>query len=323
MILFQSFMKVHRNLDELPHFNNAVITIGSYDGVHAGHQTIIQRINDTAQRINGESILITFHPHPRLVVRPDDNSLKLLNTIDEKILLLEKYGVDHLIIAPFTKAFSQQSPEEYIEHFLVKNFQPKKIIIGYDHKFGNKRVGNIDLLKQYEGKYGFEVMEIQKQDVDSIVVSSTKIRNALLEGRVKIAAEWLNHPFMISGEVVYGQQLGRELGYPTANIQVKERHKLIPPIGIYAVQVVHNDQQYQGMLYIGNRPTLDGKTISIEVNIFDFDQNIYGQDIRVAFSKHIRADKKFEGLEALKHQLGLDKIATLEALKQLDNPINH
>lgn len=308
-------MKVHTDLAALPKFKNAVVTIGSYDGVHAGHQAIIQYINELAQAIDGESILITFHPHPRLVVKPDNNSLRLINTIDEKVKLLEKYGINHVVIVPFTKAFSQQTPMEYVQDFLVKKFQPKKIVIGYDHKFGNKRAGNIEMLKACEADFGFEVMEIEKQEVDTIVVSSTKIRNALLAGEVKKAGEWLGNQFILSGEVVHGQHLGTQIGYPTANIFVSEKHKLIPPEGIYAVKVLFQSQVFDGMLYIGRRPTLDGISQSIEVNIFEFNQDIYGEFLEVEFIQRIRDDKKFEGLEGLKTQLALDKQATLKILK--------
>jgi len=307
-------MKVHTNLSALPKFKNAVITIGSYDGVHAGHQAIIQYINRLAQSIGGESVLITFHPHPRLVVRPDDNSLRLINTIDEKVKLLERYGINHVVIVPFTKEFSQQTPMEYVEEFLVKKFQPQKIVIGYDHKFGNKRAGNIGMLKTCESQFGFQVMEIEEQEVDTIVVSSTKIRNALLKGEVKQAKEWLGHCFMLSGEVIHGQHLGTEIGYPTANIQIKEKHKLIPPEGIYAVKVRYESQVFGGMLYIGRRPTLNGILQSIEVNIFDFQKNIYGQHLEIDFIQHIREDKKFDDLNGLKIQLALDKIETMKIL---------
>lgn len=304
-------MEVHTNLEKLPKFKNAVVTIGSYDGVHTGHQAIIRRINELAYSIQGESILITFHPHPRMVLRPNDTSLKLLTNITEKTRLLERFGIHHLIIVPFTIDFSKQTPEEYIKDFLVAKFQPNIIVIGYDHKFGNKRAGNIDLLKKYEQQLGFRVLEIQRQEVDTIVVSSTKIRNALQTGQIRKANEWLNHHFTLSGKVIYGKQIGRTINYPTANIQVAEKYKLIPPVGIYAVHVWHHAEKYNGMLYIGNRPTLDGEQISIEVNIFDFDKMIYGDQLRVEFVARIRDDKKFDGLVALKHQLSEDKKATL------------
>lgn len=311
-------MKVHKNLASLPSFKNAVVTIGSYDGVHAGHQAIIQRINELASNIDGESVLITFHPHPRLVLRGHSASLKLLNTINEKIQLLKQFGIQHLVIVPFTKSFSQQTPQAYIEDFLVKRFQPKRIVIGYDHRFGNNRAGDINLLKAYEATSGFEVFEIKKQEVDTIVVSSTKIRKALLEGEVRQASEWLGQPFLITGEVVHGQHLGTQLGYPTANIHIQDQYKLIPPVGIYAVRIHHQKSLYDGMLYIGNRPTLDGVEQSIEVNIFDFNENIYGQQLQIDFVQRIRDDIKFEGLEGLKLQLAKDKADCLKVLRGME-----
>lgn len=304
-------MKLHRDLQALPAFKNAVVTIGSYDGVHAGHQAIIARVNATARKIGGESVLITFHPHPRHVLRPDDDSLKLLNSIDEKVELLARYGVDHVVIVPFSRDFAAQTPEAYISDFLVRHFQPKIVVIGYDHKFGNKRAGDIHLLKAVSADYGFEVQEIEQQEVDAIVVSSTKIRRALAQGQVQQAAEWLNHSFELSGRVVHGQKIGTQIGFPTANIEVQDPHKLIPPQGIYAVKVAHRGDWYEAMLYIGNRPTLNGRDRSIEVNIFDFNQDIYGQDLRIAFIAHIRDDEKFDSLDALSAQLARDKAATL------------
>lgn len=311
-------MNLHRDLQALPTFTNAVVTIGSYDGVHAGHQAIIARVNATARRIGGESVLITFHPHPRHVLRPDDDSLKLINSIDEKVALLAQYGVDHVVIVPFSKAFAAQTPEEYVQDFLVRYFQPKIVVIGYDHKFGNKRAGDIHLLKAMSTANGFAVQEIQQQEVDAIVVSSTKIRRALAMGDVQQAAEWLNHPFELSGTVVHGQKIGTKIGFPTANIEVQDSHKLIPPQGIYAVRVAHQGTWYKGMLYIGNRPTLNGHDRSIEVNIFDFDQDLYGQALRIAFVAHIRDDHKFDSLEALQSQLARDKAATLQLMAPQD-----
>jgi riboflavin kinase / FMN adenylyltransferase len=310
-------MEVHTVLNNLPNFKNAVVTIGSYDGVHTGHQAIIQRINEFARLMAGESVLITFHPHPRMVIKPDEASLKIITNIEEKTALFEQFGLNHLVIVPFTEDFSKQSPEEYIRDFLVKKFQPKIIVIGYDHKFGNKRSGNITFLKSRENVYGFKVMEIAEQEVDSIVVSSTKIRNALNSGNIQQANEWLNHRFTLTGEVIYGKQIGRTIHYPTANLQIDDKYKLIPPQGIYAVRVFHQSEQYNGMLYIGNRPTLDGVLQSIEVNIFDFDKMIYGDFLTIEFIAKIREDQKFDGLDALQRQLALDKEATLKILGEM------
>lgn len=301
-------MKVFYNLNDLPTFKNAVLTIGSFDGVHSGHQKILERINHLAADVGGESVVITFHPHPRLVIYPKDKSLRLLTTINEKILLLQKYGVDNVVVVPFTIEFSQQSADEYIQKFLVGRFKPKYIVIGYDHRFGLNRQGNIDYLKHHARKEGYKVHEIEKQEVDAIAVSSTKIRNALEKGVVKNAAILSNHYFSLTGTVVHGQKIGNGIGFPTANIKISNAHKLIPPDGIYAVFVYHHKQQYQGMLYIGSRPVLkDHHNRTIEVNIFDFDKNIYGDRLRLELVDAIRTDMSFESLDELKTQLGKDK----------------
>lgn len=311
-------MKVFNDLNDLPAFRNAVITIGSFDGVHSGHQKILEQVKDKARAIDGESIVITFHPHPRLVVYPKDNSLKLINTIDEKVDLLEKYGVDHVVVVPFTIEFSQQSADEYIEKFLIEKFNPKCIVIGYDHRFGLNRQGNIDFLKSYAENAGFEVIEIQKQEVDHIAISSTKIRKALLAGKISEASLLLNHRFPLTGTVVHGQKIGATLGFPTANLEVSQPYKLIPPNGIYAVYVYHQNQRYGGMLYIGDRPSIkEHSNQTIEVNIFDFDKNIYGDKLRLELIAHIRNDASFDSLDALSAQLAEDKKSTQKILSSL------
>ncbi|MEM6964277.1 MAG: bifunctional riboflavin kinase/FAD synthetase, partial [Bacteroidota bacterium] len=310
-------MNIFNSLSDLPDFHNAVITIGSYDGVHRGHQKILERINQLAKDINGESIVITFYPHPRQVIYPNDKSLRLLSTIDEKVSLFEKYGVDNVVVVPFSVEFSQQSADEYIQKFLLEKFNPKYIVIGYDHRFGLNRQGDINYLKWYSEEKNFEVVEIPRQDIDSIGISSTKIRNNLEKGQIRQANNLLNHYYLITGTVVRGQGIGANLGFPTANIEVKNEFKLIPPQGIYAVQVTHEGEQYRGMLYIGHRPTLekyDHQTI--EVNIFDFQKSIYGEELKIEFIDFIRSDHKFENLEGLKTQLGKDKISALDILEK-------
>ena len=310
-------MQVHHNLSDLPTFQNAVITIGSFDGVHTGHQKIIEKVNALAKKVNGESILITFHPHPRLVLYPDDPSLKLISTIDEKVALLERFGIDHVVVVPFTKNFSQQSPDAYIQEFLVDKFHPSYIVIGYDHKFGKARAGDIEYLKRFEEEAGFKIVEILKQEIRDIAVSSTKVRHALEQGDIQKANQLLNHTFTLSGTVEHGQEIGKTIGYPTANIKVGHKHKLIPAQGIYAVEVIHRKKTYGGMLYIGDRPTLDAFTNhTIEVNIFDFDATIYGDKLTLRFLEFIRADEKFDGLEKLKLQLGRDQESALKILKK-------
>lgn len=308
-------MRIHRDLSALPKFNKAVLTIGSFDGVHTGHQKIISRVRQIAADHQGESVLITFHPHPRFVLAPDSTRLRLLSTIDEKIKLMEKYGIDHLVIVPFTKDFLQQSAEEYISDFLIDKFHPHTIVIGYDHKFGKNRVGDIHLLRDFGEKHDFKVVEIQKQEVEAIAVSSTKVRKALEQGDVKTAAMLLDHPFTINGLVVKGQQIGKTLGFPTANISIDNPHKLIPPPGIYAVRVIHQQRAYGGMFYRGDRPTLkEYNNVTLEVNIFEFDQSIYGDHLEIEFVDYIRADLPFQGLDQLSHQLSLDEIAARKVL---------
>lgn len=308
-------MRIYKDLNNLPAFKNAVLTIGSFDGVHVGHQQIIQQINDLARSIDGESILITFDPHPRFVVGKRQDNLKLLNTLEEKANLLEQCAVDVLVVVPFSKEFASQSPDAYIQDFLVKHFNPQIIAIGYDHKFGQNRVGDISYLKKFESKYNFRVVEISKQEVADIAVSSTKVRKALLEGNVHQAECLLGHPYGLRGTVVKGLQIGNTIGYPTANIEVANPFKLIPPEGIYAVEVDY-DRRYKGMLYIGNRPTIDNNLKqTIEVNIFDFNQDIYGEELKIDFIEYLRGDAKFSTLEALKNQLTEDKKAALKVFE--------
>jgi len=309
-------MKVYNDLNNLPEFKNAVITIGSFDGVHHGHQKIIEKVNQLARNIDGESVLITFHPHPRMVVYPKSDDLQLLTSIDEKVDLLERYGVDNVVVAPFTVEFSQQSADEYIRKFLLEKFNPRYIVIGYDHRFGVGRQGDINYLKWHGQKEGFEVITIEKQEVEDIAVSSTKIRRALENADIQTATRLLNHYFTLTGTVVHGQRIGASLGFPTANLEITQKHKLIPPTGIYAVHVLHRKERYGGMLYIGNRPTLrDHHNRTIEVNIFDFDKNIYGDKLRLEIVAHLREDKAFEHFEALSEQLKKDKKKARQLLR--------
>ncbi len=309
-------MRIFRELNQLPKFKNAVLTIGSFDGVHSGHQKILQRVSQIAANHDGESVLITFHPHPRFVLAPDSTRLRLLSTIDEKIDLLKKYNIDNLVIVPFDASFYEQSPEDYILDFLVEKFQPHTIVIGYDHKFGKDRAGNIQLLQQFSKEKGFNIEQIQKQEIEDIAVSSTKVRKALEAGEVKKAAKLLQHPFSINGKVVHGERIGHTIGFPTANLDLGDPHKLIPPIGIYAVWVFHKGQKYGGMLYIGNRPTIKdhNNKISIEVNLFEFSGDLYDKNLKVDFVEHIREDVSFAGLDALRLQLAKDEISARKIL---------
>ena len=308
-------MKVYTNMDDFRGVKNPVVTTGTFDGVHLGHQKIISRIKDVAREENGETVLLTFSPHPRMVLFPDDNELKLLNTLSEKTELLEQYGVDHLIIYPFTKEFSRLTSIEFVRNILVNSIQTKRLVIGYNHHFGRNREGSFEHLKEYGPLYGFEVEEIPAKDVDHIQISSTKIRNALLIGDVKTATNYLGHTYTLTGTVVTGKKLGRTIGYPTANLQIKDQYKLIPADGVYAVKVKHNCNFYGGMLNIGNNPTVEGKGKSIEVNIFDFDKIIYGDEATIYFVERLRDEVKFNNLEELKVQLAKDKQESLMRFK--------
>jgi riboflavin kinase/FMN adenylyltransferase len=300
-------MKVYTNIDDFKDVKNPIVTTGTFDGVHLGHQKIISRLKEVAKEEDGNTVLLTFSPHPRMVLFPDDNELKLLNTLPEKIELLEKYGVDHLIVYPFTKEFSRLTSIEFVRNILVNRIQTKRLVIGYNHHFGRNREGSFEHLKEYGPLYGFEVEEIPAKDIDHIEISSTKIRNALLIGDVKTATTYLGHIYSLTGTVVKGKQLGRTIGYPTANLQVMDTYKLIPGDGVYAVKVKHKNAIYGGMLNIGNNPTVEGKGKSIEVNIFDFDKQIYGDEATIYFIERLRDEVKFNNLEELKEQLARDK----------------
>lgn len=297
-------MRIFKQLDQLPSFKNSVLTIGTYDGVHIGHQRILQRINTLANGVNGESILITFHPHPRSVV--GKQPVQLISLLAEKLDLLKKYEIDNVVVVPFTLDFANQAPADYIQHFLVKHFTPKKIVIGYNHQFGKNRGGDIHLLRSMQTALGFEVEEISKQQIDDLSISSTKIRKALLVGDIKTATSFLGHPYFLRGMVIKGQQVGKTIGFPTANIQVNASEKLIPAKGVYAVRVPYKNQYYKGMLNIGTRPTVDGQHQTIEVHLFDFDKDIYGENLQIDFVAAIRQEQKFPNLTALQKQLQED-----------------
>lgn len=309
-------MKIYHSIDDFQKLDFAVVTSGTFDGVHVGHQRILSRLKEIAGKHRGETVVITFWPHPRLVLYPDDQTLKVLNTFEEKAELLKQEGIHHLLRIPFTKEFSQLSSTEFIHQVLVEKIGTRKLVIGYDHRFGKNREGSFEELKANGPTYGFDVEEIPRQDVDHVGVSSTKIRNALQEGDIETARHFLGRPYSISGMVIKGEKLGRVLGFPTANIDIDSHYKLVPGEGIYAVMVEYANVQYQGMLYIGNRPTVDGSHRSIEVNIFNFDQEIYGETLRIHLIAAIRKDNRFEDLEALKTQLMADKKSALNILSQ-------
>ena len=326
-------MQVHRDIENLPVFQNAVVTIGTFDGVHVGHRQIINKLKVEALKIKGESVIITFHPHPRKIISSAILGIRLINTLDEKIEVLSGLGIDHLVIVPFTDAFANQPAEEYVSNFLFEKFHPDTIIIGYDHRFGRERLGDYKLLEKMAPQYGFKIKEIPKHILDEIAISSTNIREAILHTDIEMANKLLGYAFFFQGEVVHGNKLGRQLGYPTANLKVPDPEKLIPGDGIYAVYVNVNgrlpvkdeapsevnsipieDVQYKGMMSIGFRPTVDGKKRVIEVNIFDFDKDIYGKAMRVFVKKFLRAEVKFNSLEELVKQIDQDKVESLKWL---------
>jgi riboflavin kinase/FMN adenylyltransferase len=308
-------MKVHYGLDDFQKLDYAIVTSGTFDGVHYGHQKILQRLQEITKKNSGESVLLTYWPHPRLVLYPQQE-LYLLTSIEEKIDLLSRKNVDHLVIIPFTKEFSVLSSENFIKNILVEKIGTKKLVIGYDHKFGKNRSGSFEELKKDGPIYGFEVEEIPKQMIENKAVSSTKIRTALSEGDIKIANEYLGRPFCIHGKVIEGDKIGRTIDFPTANIDVIFKYKLIPAEGIYAVKVEVENEWFKGMLNIGYRPTFGGTQKRVEVNVFDFDKDIYGNEIKVEFYYKIRSEIKFQNVGALRSQLHDDKEKAIAILKK-------
>lgn len=303
-------MRIYHHISELSHVTNSIVTIGTFDGVHLGHQKIIKRLVELKQKQGGEIVLFTFTPHPRKVLFPEQSDLKLITTTEEKCELLKQFGVDHVLVYPFTKAFSQMQAQDYITDVIAKGLKTKTLVIGYDHRFGSNREGNIDLLKEYADSLQFNVEEIPAQEINQLNISSTRIRKAIDEGDIETANEFLGYSFFIKGTVVKGKQLGRTIGYPTANVHVEDADKLVPKIGVYAVKVIVSENTYRGMLSIGTNPTTDSDNkIKIEVNIFDFDKDIYGESIKLEFVKWIRNEEKFANLDELKQALTNDKIA--------------
>lgn len=281
-----------------------------------GHRVIIDRLNAEAKAIDGESVLLTFFPHPRMVLFPDDHGLQLLNSLDEKLALLKEAGIQHVIVQPFTKEFSKLSALSYVKQILVNSIGVKKMVVGYDHHFGNHREGNFELLKEYAVLYGFEVAEIPVQELNEVNVSSTKVRKALLRGDVSLANSFLSSRYQLAGVVKKGKQLGATIGFPTANIMPINDYKLIPAVGVYAVKVTWANQTFLGMMNIGYNPTIQNSDdLQLEVHILDFQQDIYGESITITFVDRIRNEQKFDNLEALQQQLRYDKIQALEMLQ--------
>jgi riboflavin kinase/FMN adenylyltransferase len=300
-------MKIYEGIEDFRQVPNPVVTIGTFDGVHLGHQKILNRIRTIADEIGGETVMITFWPHPRLILYPEEHNLRLLTTFEEKAKLLREFGIDHLLTIPFTKEFSEMSSEEFIQIILRDKIQTRKLVIGYDHRFGRNREGSFEYLKENISRYHFELEEISREDVDHVGVSSTKIRQALEEGEVHVANEFLGRPYELNGIIIKGQQLGRSIGFPTANIHIPHDYKLIPCDGAYAVTIDIEGETFLGMLNIGNRPTVNGSSRTIEAHLFDFSGDLYDKRVTVHLKSYLRPEVKFSGLESLQKQLAIDK----------------
>lgn len=307
-------MQIHNGIDTFRPSGNAVVTVGTFDGVHSGHMEIFHKMVRDAAGIAGETVVITFHPHPRLVIHPDSKFLKFINTQEKKYELIAEAGIDHLIVIPFTREFSHLSSAEFVRRYLVEKVGVKKLIVGYDHHFGKDRMGGYNDLKGQGKIHGFEVEEVPAKTIEGIPVSSTKIRNALNEGDVRLANLLLGYDYSITGTVVYGNRIGRTIGFPTANIELKDEYKLISKVGVYACRVDWQGTVYKGMGNIGYRPTIEKGDLTIEVHLFDFDREIYGDTITIFFVERIRDEIKFENLSALRQQLVMDMAKTLEIL---------
>lgn len=308
------FLKVFHSIQSFSSNKQTVVTIGTFDGVHIGHQKILKQITKNAQALQCESLVLTFFPHPRMVLQKDTD-MKQLNSVNEKLQLLEGLGIDNIVIHPFDKDFSRLTAEEFVKEVLVDKFKVKKIIIGYDHRFGRNRTANIDDLKTYGDLFGFEVEQISAEEINAVSVSSSKIRNALIDGNLDVAAAYLGYNYSITGIVSKGKQLGRTLGFPTANITIKDENKLIPTNGVYVVKSILSDEVFYGMMNIGTRPTVDGTLRTVEIHFFDFSNDIYGQEITISLLKRMRDEQKFESLDALKEQLKIDQNNAMMYLK--------
>jgi riboflavin kinase/FMN adenylyltransferase len=339
-------MNVYYDLEQIPPFKNAVVTIGTFDGVHEGHKKILYQLKTEAEAVQGETVVITFHPHPRNIIG-DTTGVKLLTTLEEKITLLENEGINNLVVVPFTNEFANLTAEDYVTQFLYKKFKPSVLIIGYDHRFGKNRKGNYQLLEQYGKVLSFVVKEINEQVLQEVAISSTRARKALLQTDLVTAQNLLGYDYFFEGKVIQGDQLGRTIGYPTANIQLNNEDKLVPGDGVYAVIVERSQKSevgsqkkeernqktevgsenfennsnlthnfLQGMMYIGSRPVVNGKRRVIEINIFNFNEDIYNQTLKVIVKEYIRGDIHFDGLEGLKEQLALDQLAVETALNK-------
>ncbi|PKW28699.1 bifunctional riboflavin kinase/FAD synthetase [Flavobacterium lindanitolerans] len=309
-------MNIFHNIQDFKPNKNTVATLGTFDGVHLGHKKIIERLTQEAEKSNTESLVLTFFPHPRMVLQ-GNSVIQLLNTIREKAELLENIGLQNLIIHPFDESFSQLSAEEFVKTILVDQFQIKKIIIGHDHRFGKNRSADINDLIAYGKIYDFEVEQISAQEIDEVSISSTKIRKALMSGDIQLANEYLGYNYFITGTVVKGRQLGRTIGFPTANLKIEEEYKLIPLNGVYIVKSHWNGKEVFGMMNIGTNPTVDGKERTIETNFLDLEEDLYGKEMRIYFLQRIRSEEKFDSIDTLKAAIENDKIITQSFIKSL------
>jgi len=301
-------MRIFEGIESLGEIKNPVVTIGTFDGVHLGHQKIIEQLNLEAAKNGGESVLLTFDPHPRIVLFPENHNVKLIQTLGEKFQVLEKFDLKNVVLVPFTKGFSELSAIDFVEQILIGNLKAKKVVIGYDHQFGRNREGNIQFLKSVSEKYGFEVIEISAKSIDEINISSTKIRDSLLRGDVETAKLFLSRPYEISGSVIRGNQLGRTLGFPTANVKVDSELKLVPANGVYAVRVKIAEKMYFGVMNVGTKPTVNKtEEKSLEVFIFEFKNEIYGKKLTLFFDKQVRNEQKFANLDELKRAISNDE----------------
>ena len=308
-------MKIYNSVEEFSPDFKVVLTLGTFDGVHIGHQSILKQLNQNAKKIGGESVLLTFYPHPRHVLFPDDQKLKLLTTIEERSKILESYGLKHLIVQEFTPAFSRIKSVNFVRDILVNKLKAEKLIIGYDHHFGRNREGNLDELVKLSDLYGYSIERIDPQKFKNISVSSSKIRKLIVNNKIEEATDYLGHSFCLKGKVVKGKQNGNKIGFPTANIQIENKWKLIPNDGVYAVMVEYNSKKYSAMMNIGYNPTFASKERTLEVHILDFNKDIYGEELRVEFIKIIRKEKKFNSEQELKKTLKIDENKIRNLLK--------
>jgi riboflavin kinase/FMN adenylyltransferase len=309
-------LKIFNSIKSFNATKPTIVTIGTFDGVHLGHQKIVAQITKNAHALNCESLVLTFFPHPRMVLQ-EGAEMKQLNTLNEKIALLDNLGIDNLVVHPFDKEFSRLTAEEFVKEVLVDVFKIKKIIIGHDHRFGRNRTATIDDLINFGETYGFEVEQISAEEINEVSISSTKIRNALLDGNIELTANYLGYDYSLTGIIFEGKQLGRTIGYPTANITIEEDYKIIPNNGVYIAKSVLNGKTVFGMMNIGTRPTVGGTIQTIEINFFDFKQDLYGQKITIALLHRMRSEQKFESIDALKNQLGKDKKTALAFIENL------